>query len=320
MNQFIREEEYAETLPRILEELGEIKATEVITSFDGCQLYCERYLRPESRANLVIVHGFTEFSAKYSEMIWHFLRAGFNVFIYDQRGHGFSGREVENLHLAHVNRFEDYVEDLHAVISRQVVPYGGGLPVYLFSHSMGGAVAALYLMEHRETVQKAILSSPMVCPQSHRIPRRLVLAAVGRFARRDGWTARFPYMAEFDPDADFASAPDASYARFRANLDARILNPEYQTSAATNSWMREALRVQDKLLNPKRAAAVEANVLLVSAGQDTVVKNRPQRRLARRLKHCRLVTLPEAKHTIFSADAPALKEYYQLLFEFLEEK
>lgn len=318
MNKFIGEEEYAETLPRLREELDALRATEVITSFDGCQLYCERYIRPESRANLVIVHGFTEFSAKYSEMIWHFLQGGFNVFIYDQRGHGFSGREVEELHLVHVGRFESYAEDLHAVMEQQVRPHGAGLPIHLFSHSMGGAVAMLYLMKHPETVQKAVLSSPMVCPQSHGIPRPMVLAAVYRFAKKDGWEAKFPYMSDFDPDADFSSAADASYARFRANLDARILTPEYQTSAATNRWMWEALRVQDKLLSRKQAAAVKAKVLLISAGQDTVVKNKLQHKLARRLKHCRLVTLPNAKHTIFSDDAPALEEYYRLLFEFLQ--
>lgn len=318
MNHFIGEEEYAEQLACINEELNALRVAEVITSHDGCQLYCERFIRAESRANLVIVHGFTEFSAKYNEMIWHFLSHHFNVFIYDQRGHGFSGREVENLHLAHVNRFEDYAEDLHEVIRQQVLPHGAGLPIHLFSHSMGGAVAMLYLMKYPEPVQKVILSSPMVCPKTHNVPRLIVLAATKRFGRKDGWEARFPYMADFDPDADFARAPDASYARFRANLDARILTPEYQTSAATNRWMAEALTVQDRLLNRKNAAAVQAEILLISAGQDTVVKNKPQHKLARRLKRCRLVTLPEAKHTVFSADVPAQKEYYTLLFDFLK--
>ncbi len=315
--QILNETEYANTLPAIRAELDALRQTEVITSADGCQLYCERYIREGNTANLLIVHGFTEFSAKYTEQIHLFLEANFNVFIYDQRGHGFSGRLVADLRLAHVDQFEDYAQDLDAVIEQQVVPFGKGLPLYLFTHSMGGAAAALYLAGRSDRVQKAILTAPMVRPLTRGVPRPLVLQALRHFGRKDGWDQKFPFSPEFSKTPDFNAAPDDSYARFKANLDIRIRHPEYQNSSATNRWMLEALTVERALL--KAAPAIQTPILLISAGQDRIVCNKKQLQFAKKLPACRYARIEEAKHTVFAGTPEILKRYYSLIFDFLNE-
>lgn len=313
----LSEQEYTARLPQIIRDLDALKTAELIPGAKGTPLYCERYVKEGSRGNIVIVHGFSEFAEKYKEMIWYYLALGLNVFIYDQRGHGLSGREVSDPDLIHVSAFDDYVKDLKTVIDRQVLPHGSGLPVYLFSHSMGGAVVALYLLQHPAAVQKAVLSSPMIAPKTMHIPVAVVKRATRQCARRDGWEARFPYTRGFDADVDFADALDGCKARFRSALELRIKHPEYRCSCATNRWMLESLRVKDRILNRKQAAGVRAEVLILSAGEETVVKNRLSKRFSRMLQRCRYVTVPNTKHNIFAASGQVLEDYYRVVFDFL---
>ena len=64
-----------------------------IAGADGKSLYTCCYMADMPRATVVIVHGFTENAFKYSEIIHSLLRNGYNVLIYDQRGHGRSWRD-----------------------------------------------------------------------------------------------------------------------------------------------------------------------------------------------------------------------------------
>ena len=312
----IDESIYEQTMQNVRRELDVIRQTVTVTAEDGCRLRCEAYVKEGQHGNLIIVHGFTEFSAKYTETIWYFLSAGFNVFIYDQRGHGFSDRQVENLNLIHVDRFDDYVNDLHTVIERLVL-VRNDLPIYLYSHSMGGAVTALYLAKHPNVVTKAVLSSPMVCPHTAGVPRWMVRQLLHRLGKQQGWHTRFPHTGDFDPQVAFEKTQDSSYPRFRAGLDARIQTPQYQSSCATNGWMREALAIQERLLSKKVTTAIQTPILLISGKRDTVVKIPPQRAFARRVKSCRFVSIPDGKHNLFCVNGETLERYYTLILDFL---
>ena len=66
------------------------------------------------------------------------------MFLYDQRCHGLSERLTERVDLIHVDRFDDYVKDLEIYIDTIVAKNKGSNPLYIFSHSMGGTVTAMY--------------------------------------------------------------------------------------------------------------------------------------------------------------------------------
>ena len=60
-------------------------------SFKGIEdkdIYYENYILDKNKGNIVISHGYTESLDKYHEIIYYFLRAGFNVFGIEHRGHG----------------------------------------------------------------------------------------------------------------------------------------------------------------------------------------------------------------------------------------
>lgn len=314
----LSEEHYASEMAQTEKILSACETRGELCSFDGCRLSYTCYRAENSAASVVFVHGFTEFSEKYHELAACFLQAGYDVFLFDLRGHGLSERQVDDVHLAHVEHFSDYVEDLECFVSQIVRPASAGKPLYLFAHSMGGGIAALWLAQYGGAT-RAVLSSPMVCPRTYGLPRLALRHIVEKCARADGWNAKFRFAGEFTPDADFRKGGDLSYARFRYNLDKRIANIHYQNSSATNAWMYEALTVQERLLDKKTAARVQAKVLLLSAGRDASVRRAPIRRLARLLPNGRHQCFRRGKHGLPTSDNALLAQYLRTVFDFFAE-
>ncbi len=316
----ISEQDYLTQIPVIEQELQNYAMHGVVTSFDGCKLDYELYLTEQGHATIIIVHGLSEFYKKYYEMTWYFLNMGYNVCLYDQRGHGRSERSIDDLSLIHVNHFDDYVKDLDYIIRQLVLPACPDVPIYLYSHSMGGAVTSLYLASENPVVPRAILSSPMICASTCGVPLPIVQLKTLFCKIKNGWNAKFPYSPDFNPKVRLEQSSDISYVRFQHNLNYRIKYPQYQTSPTTNRWIWEALQMQHRLLSSHTANAIQADILLLNAGKDTTVKTRPQQRFAKKLKSCTYRTFPNSKHSIYNASDEILEEYYQTIFEFYRKK
>ena len=100
------------------------------------------------RGAVVISHGFTEFAAKYAEMVWYFLLAGYSVCVFEHRGHGYSARDVDNSSLVWIDDWRRYVADLAKFAETVGKDYADGRPLNLYCHSMGGGIGASVLETH----------------------------------------------------------------------------------------------------------------------------------------------------------------------------
>ncbi|MBQ9848482.1 MAG: alpha/beta hydrolase [Clostridia bacterium] len=315
----IKESEYNEKMQEITELFDKCSNKGFLESFDGTKLNYEYFLCENATASVIIVHGFTEFIKKFYEMAYYFLNMGYNVFLYDQRGHGYSDRKVENTELTHVDDFEDYVCDLECFVDRVVSPASEGKPIYMFAHSMGGSVATLYLTRCGDKIAKTVLSAPMVEPCAHNIPRFVLNHYIKSCAKKESWDSDFPHFGKFDPNASFEKSSDSSYNRFKSNLDMRINDLNYRNSTSTYSWMYQSINICDRILVRKKLKQIKSKVLMFSAGRDTVVKIRPQLKLARRIPGCVLERVPEAKHSIYTGEPETLLNFYNKTFAFLAE-
>lgn len=312
------EDEFSNEISAIELDLEKYASKGSLKSFDGSEIAYEYFLADNSKASVVLIHGFTEFYKKLYEMTWYFLNMGYNVFLYDQRGHGLSQREVDNLQLTHINNFDDYVKDLEHIINDVVKKAAPNHQIYLLGHSMGGAVVSLYLEHHSNEIERAILSSPMVCPKTHGLPGGLVRKAATTYAKKEGWNARFRQCVSFNPNPSFNHSSDSSFARFKHNLDFRIKDERYQNSSFTNKWMCEALNVKKRLLNRNTISKIQTKILIISAENDRVVHTRPQHKLSRILPNSTLIVMPGAKHTVYTASGPLLNAFYEAIFDFLK--
>ena len=63
----------------IIPYLKGIMTKEYFDSYDGTKIAWRRYRNTTAAANVLIVHGFSEFIEKYNEMIYILLKNGFEV-------------------------------------------------------------------------------------------------------------------------------------------------------------------------------------------------------------------------------------------------
>lgn len=272
--------------------------------FDGTELSWQAVHADRPRAHVVLLHGFTEFPEKYRELCRYLRQAGCTVWLPVLRGHGQGG-------IVHVDRFEDYVRDM-ACFLRDIVPER---PL-LFGHSMGGGVAARLLQERPDCAARAVLCSPMLCPQTGRAPHWLALGCARVLLRR-GERKKSPlFSGAYDPNAEFSCSGCTSRARFRAAMDCRAECPAYQTMGASNRWVYESLALRSRVLSPRACRRVQVPVLVCSAGRDTQVSLREQRLLAARLPQGRLLEFPDEKHELYNAGNAGLAAFLGAVLEF----
>ena len=127
--------------------------TGLLDGAGGARLFWQAW-RPAShpRAVLIVMHGLKDHSSRYSGLAERLTAAGYAVYAFDLRGHGrSSGRRVQ------VDSFDQYTGDLATFIDfvHQREP---DRPIFLFGHSMGGAIAALTTIDRRPPLAGLILS------------------------------------------------------------------------------------------------------------------------------------------------------------------
>ena len=124
-----------------------------------------------SKSVIVISHGFCESSDKYREFIKLLNKNNYSVYIMEHRGHGRSGRlGIDNSQI-NVENFNYYVEDLKTFLDSIVVPNLNNRKLYLYAHSMGGAIGALFLEKYNSYFEKAILNCPMMEIDTGKYPK-----------------------------------------------------------------------------------------------------------------------------------------------------
>ena len=108
---------------------------------EGVKLFSQSWRPADApKAAVVLVHGLKDYSDRYNEFAATLVKHGYAVYAFDLRGHGDSeGDRVW------VERFPDYVDDLE-IFMKRVHAAEPGKKVFLFGHSMGGAVVTLYTL------------------------------------------------------------------------------------------------------------------------------------------------------------------------------
>lgn len=287
------------------------------SSDDGMSLHYLYARHPKERAAVVISHGFCEFSGKYHEVMYYFYQAGYSVFFIEHRGHGFSGRAVAEPDKVYVDSYDEYVEDLKRFVDGIVIKNSGSGRLFLFAHSMGGAIGALFLEEYPDVFTKAVLSSPMLEMNYGGVPDWAV-KFLTVWSRLAGWGERYaPGQHGFDNVYKFDTSSCQSRPRYDYAFRQRQETPEFTTYGGTYAWSRASVSALKKIR--RNAAAVQIPVLLLQAGEDTMVKPGGQEYFAKTSGNTRLVAFPGARHELFNALPEQRYRFYREIFAFLEE-
>ena len=313
----VSEKNYAETMKTKVEPyLASLREDGYFESFDGKRIHFEKYVVPESTANITVVHGFTESGEKFREMAYNFTLMGFNVFVIDNRGHGKSYRMNADPETVTIDRFDTYVEDLHEFVKQIVIPANEGKPMYVYCHSMGGAVTVQYLQEHPGVFKKAVLSAPMIKCRCGKFSQEVALALTSAFCllgKKDDMVIGYK---GFNPDRTYENSHDTSKARFDYYQAKRVADRDYQTASPSNKWVTEAVKVTKKNLDKKRCKNISIPVFLCQPEEDTSVYSDAENEFISLIPDGKLKQYKNCKHEIYAAVDDTVFEYLQDIEKF----
>lgn len=319
----ISEEGYIEAMKsQIVPRLAALRKSVLLNREGSQKLYCEYYVHPLdlSKGSVFISHGFTESCGKYHEVIYYFLKAGYSVCMIEHRGHGRSRRTEERTSAGaptDIEKFQYYVYDMDYAIET-VLKKNLPAPYYLFCHSMGGAIGALYMESHPDTFQKAIFSAPMFEINSGGYPKAVVKALI-RISCALGKQEQFlAGQNPFSAEENFADSAASCEPRYRYYFEQQLAVPAFQNGGSSIRWAGESLRATERLLKPENCSKITIPVLLFQAGADTVVCSGGQDRFIEQIPDGRLVFVPDTKHEIYLGPDKVLEKYWNVIFSFLE--
>lgn len=220
---------------------------------------------------IVVCPGRIESYVKYAELAWDLFHLGFDVLIIDHRGQGRSGRMLDDTHRGYVINFSDYVDDLNAFWQQEVQP-GKWRKRYILAHSMGGAIATLFLQRHPHQCDAIALCAPMfgiVMRLPDWMIRPILDWVEGNQHVREGYAIGTGRWRALPFGINQLTHSRERYCR---NLRFYADDPRLQVGGPTWHWVREGMLAGEQVL---AGAADDATpTLLLQAEEERVVDNR----------------------------------------------
>ena len=209
-----------------------------VRAVDGTDLLVRHWPADEAEAggawagppwgSVLLVHGLGEHSGRYEHVGDQLTGAGLEVAAYDHRGMGGSGGRRGD-----IERWSQYHDDLEARLA-DVRAGAKGRPVVLYAHSLGGLIAAGYLVDDRPKPDLAVLTSPAL---DSALP---------------GWKKRLaPVLARVGPTVEIANGIDGTTLSRDPSVAARTVDDALCVKVSTARFGALALTEQARV----RAAA-----------------------------------------------------------------
>lgn len=269
--------------------LHSLEENNIFETDDGTDIHYQTFMQENDKGTIIIVHGFSEFAEKFDEVTYYFLKEGYSVARMDNRGHGYSDRETSDLSKVTITDFSTYVDDLHQFIHKIVRTARPDSPLFLYGHSMGGGISAMYLENYPKDIKAGILSSPMMKIELGFPPEWLGAFFAGSaklFGAGDNYVIGH---TPFDGISLYREGSAISEARYQYGFEKRVDNPLFQTWGATYDWLDQAIKATK-----------------------TIVKN------ADKATMVDLVFCPGTEHEIYNSSNELLTAYYSTIFKFLD--
>ena len=281
---------------------------------DGCMTGRDRqtiryrvYVQDAPRAAMILCHDGCESLFRYEEWAAYYYAMGYQVYLFDFRGHGGSTREIDNRSVTHIRDFEEYTHDLADVIDR----IDRRIPLYLTAFGMGASVAILYMQKNPHRIEAASLISPLLgieLPSPVGLYRWRLRRSLKRGLARELLAGSTCY----DSSEPYVGSGWHSFARFSHYRRLRQSDSRLQNNAYTMGWLSAALNASDRLFS-SRTKRISTRVLLVQAGQDQVVPYALYAKLLNLWPESTQVCLSEADHRIQNGDNKTVGDLMELL-------
>lgn len=297
---FISEDNYKNTMnDTVIPYLNSIEKDGFITGKENAKLYYKKYLVENSKGSIVISHGFTEYIERYYELIYYFAKSSYNVFIMEHRGHGRSSNlSTKDNSQINVEDFNYYVSDLKTFIDDIVVPANKDNDLFLYGHSMGGAISAKFLINHTGYFNAAVLNAPMMSVKTG-FPEFFADAFATSATFLGFGDSYAPGQTPYTKNQKFADAATSSQNRFTFDHNLQKDNTKIQKGGLSLRWLNESIDATQYITSKKNASKVKTPILLFQAGNDTYVNSSGQDNFVKYAGNCTLVKIKDGKHELY---------------------
>ena len=135
---------------------------ERVETLNFFKIFSREWRIKESKATIIILHGYGEYSGRYTKAGEFFSKMGYNVFMPDLPGHGRSSG-LPNRGYTYIDSLQTYIDTLNQYI--EYVKYDmnergvGSTPLFFFGHSMGGLLTSM-LARQRGDIRAFVASAP----------------------------------------------------------------------------------------------------------------------------------------------------------------
>ncbi|UPJ47228.1 alpha/beta hydrolase [Bradyrhizobium sp. 200] len=270
---------------------------------DGVTLRFARWAAPAGAKGTVCVFtGRGEYIEKYFETVQDLSKRGYAVAMIDWRGQGHSSRQLGNPFKGHVRNFSEYEADVAAFVKQVVLP-DCPPPCFALAHSMGGAVMLRVARAGTGVFERFVLCAPMIDLPGLRAS--LPMRGLMRMMRAAGMGEGFIPGGNVDlikptgfPGNPLTSDP-RRYARNAAILEA---DPTLGIASPTVAWLDAAFAAMAEFRSHEFASGVRRPVLMLAAGDDTIVSAPAIAAFARHLPAGSHRMIAGAKHEILQED------------------
>jgi lysophospholipase len=284
---------------------------------DGCNIRYATWQRTaeERRGTVCLFPGRTEFIEKYFETVTDLRRRGFAVAMMDWRGQGGSDRLLRNPRKGHVEDFDDYYNDLRQFMNDIVLP-DCPAPFFGMAHSMGAHILLRSAVTRVCWFDRLILSAPMIdiLPElTQASVKRFLIEARVLLGQGDfyvpGGSSEIWETGPFDETR--LTSDQLRYERIRDVLQTA---PQFGIGSPTVGWLQAASRSIMYINSFNFPLQVKVPVLIIAAGNDTVVSTHATESLAIRIKNCKHIVISGARHEILQ-ERDALRDQFWAAFD-----
>jgi lysophospholipase len=273
--------------------------TGTTTTPDGVRLRFARWPAvSDARGTVCVFTGRSEAIEKYFETVRDLRRRGFAVAVMDWRGQGHSSRLLADGRKGHVASFADYEADV-AALMQQVVLKTCPPPYHALAHSMGGATMLRLAHAGQRWFDRLVLTAPMIDFPSPRAS--WILRASMRALRRAGFGERYVPGSNVDRKRakGFEGNPLTSDpVRYARNVALLAADRTLGVGSPTVAWLDAAFATIMEFRSAGYAERIAQPVLMLAAGDDTVVSSPAIAAFAARLPKGSCRVIKGARHEI----------------------
>ncbi|MBI1326924.1 MAG: alpha/beta fold hydrolase [Alphaproteobacteria bacterium] len=276
-----------------------------LTNDKGYQIRAATIM-PHGKAKgcVLLLHGLSEFTEKYYEVITDLIKRDMMVVTFDWVGQGGSENIITNSQKRHTQGFDQDVADIDKIYHELLIPLlpKKDFPKYMIAHSMGGHLGLRYLAEgHADNFAAAAFSAPMLGIASVEAIAAPIRKRIFAFAERmldksyvpggTDWTGlerAMPGHSIFSSDKERDSWQNAWCKK----------NEKLKDGAATWGWLREAYKSCQYMAQEDILKRITTPVFIAYAGKEALVSNNAITTALKIIPRVKGAFLPLAKHEI----------------------